>query len=302
MTKTSLKPLYLSGALSLASCGLISCSSISNDIDNASDLNVQPFNGTQVSDYKLAWSDEFSGNNVDEDRWHYRLDCKHWSKQQKENTSVGNGVLSIHLKKETVACPDNKWLQPGQNEGDTPAGVVQYTAGGLISNKEMRYGYYEARLKTPSGAGWHSSFWMMRDGIKAGDPAYSQIELDPFENDSIDNQHYQIDAHQWRPKPGTEDPGKTQNKVGTKQVRFTDDTRLDEFHVYGMEFTETTLRYFFDGKLMKETAFSAEQYKHNDVSIWLTGLGTFLGNTKAVDDTQLPEQMQVDYVRFYKKQ
>lgn len=130
-------------------------------------------------------------------------------------------------------------------------------------------------ILTTALTGCAGSFWMMRHGIYAGDPAYSQIELDPFENDSKNPKHYQIDAHQWRPKPGTADPGRTQNKVGTKQVRFTDDTRLDEFHVYGMEFTETTLRYFFDGKLMKVTEFPEQQYKHNDVSIWLTGLGTF---------------------------
>ncbi|TKB43064.1 glycoside hydrolase family 16 protein [Thalassotalea mangrovi] len=296
MTKL-IKPVFVCTALTT----LAACSSTSL-LDPASDPMVQPYPGTDVAGYQLAWSDEFNGTEVDENRWKYRLDCKHWSKQQKQNNSVSDGLLRIHLKKETVSCPENKALQPGQQEGEKPAGEVQYTGGGVISNDEMRYGYYEARLKTPTGAGWHSSFWMMRHGIYAGDPAYSQIELDPFENDSIDPKHYQIDAHQWRPEPGTEDPGRTQNKVGTKQVRFSDDTRLDEFHVYGMEFTETTIRYFFDGKLMKETAFPEKQYKHNDVSIWLTSIGTFLGNTKAIDDSRLPEQMQVDYVRFFKKQ
>lgn len=274
------------------------CSSVMT-ADTVSD--IQPFLGTNVSGYQLAFGDEFDGDVVDESKWFYRLDCKHWSKQQKENVSVSNGLLRVSLKKETVKCPDNRWLQPGQQESDKPAGEVQYTAGGVISHQEFRYGYYEARLKTPTGAGWHTSFWMMRHGIYAGDPAYSQIELDPFENDSIDPHHYQIDAHQWRPEPGTEDPGRTQNKVGTKQVRFTDGTRLDEFHVIGMEFTETELKYFFDGKLMKVTSFPADRYKHNDVSIWLTGLGTFLGNTKAIDDSKLPEEFQVDYVRFFEK-
>lgn len=292
--KTTIRDISLvTTALVLGGCA--------SKIDPQSGTNVSPYQGTSVEGYQLAWSDEFNGDSIDETKWFYRLDCKHWSKQQKENNTVSGGLLRIHLKKQTVECPDNKWLQPGQEEGEKPSGVVQYTGGGVISVDEMRYGYYEARLKTPSGAGWHSSFWMMRHGIYAGDPAYSQIELDPFENDSIDPTHYQIDAHQWRPTPGTEDPGRNQNKVGTKQVRFSDGTRLDEFHVYGMEFTETTLRYFFDGKLMKVTSFPKDKYKHNDVNIWLTGLGTFLGNTKAIDDSRLPEQLQVDYVRFYKK-
>lgn len=268
-------------------------------------------NENRNSAYRLVWHDEFSGNEIDESKWQYRLDCKHWSKQEKANNLVSNGVYRILLKKERVECPGNKWLQPGQKEGEVPAEVVQYTGGGIISKRLFHYGFYEARLKTPSGAGWHSSFWMMQylhkpennDSLAFNpldDPTLnSHIELNPFENDSIDPTHYQTDAHQWKPEPGTEDKGRTQNKVGTKQIRFSDGALLTDFHIYGMEFTKTHVRYYFDGKLVSETEFPAARYKHNDVNIWLTGLGTFLGNTPAIDDSALPEQMQVDYVRFF---
>ncbi|WP_159083997.1 glycoside hydrolase family 16 protein [Saccharobesus litoralis] len=312
--KVSAISLSLAGLLSVSGCNMTSNTTDRvAGVDPASDPNVQPYQGTAVSGYKLTWSDEFNGTEVDENRWHYRVDCKHWSQQKPENNKVYGGLYRTILKKETVSCPNNRWLQPGQSKGDKPAGVVQYTAGGIISNDEFRYGYYEARLKTPVGAGWHSSFWMMRNLTKGQDASSlaqnpltrkdvtSQIELDPFENDSIDPKHFQIDAHQWKPEPGTEDPGRTQNKVGTKQVYFKDDTLLTDFHVIGMEFTETTLRYFFDGKLMKETSFAADRYKHNDVSIWLTVIGTYLGKTQAIDDSRLPEQFQVDYVRFFEK-
>ncbi|MEG3765303.1 glycoside hydrolase family 16 protein [Alteromonas sp. 14N.309.X.WAT.G.H12] len=275
--------------------------------------DVSPFLiADTVKEYELTWYDEFEGSAVDESKWQYRLDCKHWSKQQKANNVVSGGVYRILLKKERVLCPKNNWLQPGQKEGDEPAGVVQYSGGGIISKRLFRYGFYEARLKTPVGAGWHSSFWMMRYLQKTensdsltfdplASPLNSHIELDPFENDSIDPTHFQTDAHQWKPKPGTEDEGRTQNKVGTKQIRFNDGTTLTDFHIYGMEFTETHLRYYFDGELISETAFPAARYKHNDVNIWLTGLGTFLGNTQAIDDSALPEQIQVDYVRFFER-
>lgn len=304
----------LQQTLKYSSSALLLCAvnAFSAGIDPASNANIQPY-ADLTSNYKLTWSDEFNGNRVDEERWHYRLDCKHWSQQEAENNTVSGGLYRIHLRKKTVSCPNNHWLQPGQKEGDEPARVVQYTGGGIISNDQMRYGFYEARLKTPKGAGWHSSFWMMKDLTVNKDPSdlefdpladkslQSHLELDPFENDSIDPKHYQTDAHQWKPKPGTADPGKTQNKVGTKQVRFTDETLLTDFHTYGLEFTESTLRYFFDGKLVKETSFPVEKYKHNDINIWLTGLGTFLGKTKAIDDSALPEELRVDYVRFFEK-
>jgi beta-glucanase (GH16 family) len=43
-------------------------------------------------------------------------------------------------------------------------GKLHYTAGGVISKKTFKYGYYEARFRVPPGAGWHTSFWMMRNG------------------------------------------------------------------------------------------------------------------------------------------
>ncbi|GEA02222.1 kappa-carrageenase [precursor] [Alteromonas sp. KUL17] len=292
--------------LTVVALGLGACSDLA-------ETKVQPLLEANNDNYTLVWNDEFDGNAIDETRWQYRLDCKHWSKQQQSNNVVADGYYTILLKKERVECPNNTWLQPGQKEGDEPARVVHYTGGGVISKSLFRYGFYEARLKTPVGAGWHSSFWMMKylekpensDSLKFNpldDPSlHSHIELDPFENDSIDPTHFQTDAHQWKPEPGTEDKGRKQNKVGTKQIRFNDGTTLTEFHVYGMEFTKTHVRYYFDGKLVSETEFPASRYKHNDVNIWLTGLGTFLGNTQAIDDSKLPEQITVDYVRFFKK-
>ncbi|MBU2886378.1 family 16 glycosylhydrolase [Gilvimarinus agarilyticus] len=280
--------------------GLSGCYNASLAVSDSSTV-VAPYGDTPVSGYTLSWSDEFNGDYVNESKWHYRLDCKHWSQQKARNNSVSGGLYRIHLRQEASECPNNTALQPGQEEGDDPAGVVQYSGGGIISNKFFRYGFYEARLRVPPSAGWHSSFWMMRSGVTVEDDLVSHIELDPFENDSIDLQHYQTDAHQWKPEPGTEDPGRRQNKVGTRQIRFAEDTLLSDFHVIGMEFTDTHLRYFFDGALVSETAFAAEQFQHNDVNIWLTSIGTFLGPTPAIDNSQLPSEMQVDYVRFFQK-
>ena len=132
------------------------------DLDPASG-NAQPYSGTPIGPHVLAWSDEFNSAAVDTDKWRFRSDVRFWSTQQEENNSVANGALSVLLKKETV-------------------GATDYTAGGLISKKAFRYGYYEARMKTPPGAGWHTSFWMITGGTPVAD---TSIELDVVENDSI---------------------------------------------------------------------------------------------------------------------
>ena len=38
----------------------------------------------------------------------------------------------------------------------------------MISKTARRYGFYEARMQTPPGAGWHSSFWMMKHDGSGG--------------------------------------------------------------------------------------------------------------------------------------
>jgi beta-glucanase (GH16 family) len=216
-----------------------------------------------LAGYKLSWGDEFEGTDVDASKWNFRTGEAWWSTQQRQNVSVSGGVMRIALKKEK-------------------AGKMEYTAGGLISKPMFRYGYYEARLKCPPGAGWHTSFWAM--GARGG-----KLELDFFENDSINPKRYGVNTHSYVPK---------NHSVGFKAVN-TPDLAAD-FHVIGGEFTPTNLTYFFNGKPV--ATFASTNYPHDDMSIWLTSLAASLSGTKAVDETKLPAEALYDYVRFFTKE
>lgn len=222
--------------------------------------------------YKLAWSDEFDGAKLDESKWDYRTDSKMWSTQKPENISVADGKLRIALKKEE-------------------AGGKQYTGGGVISKKTFKYGYYEAKFKTPPGAGWHSSFWMQKhDGSGGTNPKAAAQELDVIENDSVKPTSYGVNVHQWNPKP--------HKSMGGKGIK-TPDLSAD-FHVYGCEFTAETVKFYFDGKLVQTV--DATKFPHGEQNIWLTSISSNLGGTKAVDDSKLPAAVEYEYVRFYEKQ
>lgn len=127
--------------------------------------------------YELVFSDEFGGDQVDPEKWSFRLVDKMLSAQQRENVSVRNGNLEIALRKESVA---------GKN----------YTAGGIISKRTFVYGYYEARFKTPPAEGWHTAFWSMRHndpGGKSRLPAL--LELDFCGQDGGDPHYYSVYQH-----------------------------------------------------------------------------------------------------------
>ena len=234
-------------------------------------LAPRPGAAEPLPGYKLVWADEFDGGKLDTGKWVYRTDSKMWSTQKPENVSVSEGKLHLAVKKED-------------------AGDKRYTGAGVISKRAFKYGYYEARFKTPPGAGWHTSFWMMlHDGKGGTGPTESAQELDVCENDSVKSTSYGVNVHQWNPKPHV--------SLGGKSVK-TPDLSAD-FHVFGCEFTPATIKFFFDGALVQTV--DATRLPHSDQNIWLTTIASNLGGTKAVDDTKLPAAAEYDYVRFYEK-
>lgn len=228
--------------------------------------NAQPFAGTPVSNYKIAWSDEFGASSLDEGKWNYRTDSRYWSLQRAANVRLAGGLLHLDLKKETF-------------------GTTSYTGGGVISKALFRYGYYEARMKVPPGSGWHTSFWMMKYNRPATDTV--AIELDVIENDSVTPLKYGVNTHRHLPTPHL--------TYGSKSV--TTPSLNADFHVFGCEFTPSLIRYFCDGALVQTV--DATQFPHNDLNVWLTSIAAPLGGTTSVDDTKLPASAQFDYVRYF---
>ena len=233
-----------------------------------------------LTGYQLVWSDEFDGAKLDTAKWDYRTDSKMWSTQKPENASVSNGTLKLHLKKEE-------------------AGKMHYTGAGVISKQAFKYGYYEARVKVPPGAGWHTSFWMMLNNGKGGTGTFAACqELDVIENDSVNTGKSGMNVHKWKGPHVS---------MGLKFIK-TPDLSAD-FHVFGCEFTPATVKYFFDGKLVqtvdvakaKQKDGAIVDFEHGDQNIWLTSIASNLGGTKAVDDSKLPAVAEFDYVSFYEK-
>jgi len=234
----------------------------------ASTAPPAPF-GDVVQNYTLSWSDEFTGSTLNADQWSYRTDQKMWSAQLPQNVSIADGKLIIALKKERV-------------------GKESYTSGGIISKRTFEYGYYEARFKVPPGSGWHTSFWTMAYNDKDTTPVATQ-EIDICEQDSIKATHYSSGVNAW----GDRVNGKAKS-LGRQSVK-TPDLSAD-FHVWGCEFTPTSVKFFFDGKLTHETG---GQFKQGPQNIWLTSIASRLGHTSFVDDTKLPATAEFDYVRFF---
>lgn len=217
--------------------------------------------------YAYVWGDEFDGAKLDGSRWNYR---------------TGERFLSTH-RNENVAVKDGHLVLIGRKDGE---GKTPYASGGIISKRLFRYGYYEARFKVPAGAGWHTSFWMMRNWANAADGP--NLELDVCENESSRPNSYGVNTHQWIPGP--------HKGAGHKVVKTP--SLAADFHVWGCEFTPDDIRFFFEGQVVQQ--LDAKQSQHGDMQVWLTLIAApSLGGVKAVDDAQLPAEARYDYVRVF---
>lgn len=219
--------------------------------------------------YTLAWHDEFDGAALNLEEWRIRTGTRYASKNLAANVRVEGGCLKLDVKREA-------------------AGDSEYTSGGVISKREFQYGYYEARFRVPKGAGWHTSFWMMKN---SSGQAGNRQEIDVCEQDSKDLKSYGMNLH-------THFPG---HKQRFKKRVPTPDLAAD-FHVWGCEFTPTEVRGYFDGKPVG--VVPVEGFAHDLMSIWLTVVGwarlPWAPQLK-IDDSMLPASADFDYVRFFER-
>jgi hypothetical protein len=242
--------------------------------------------------YALAWSDEFDGSSLDMSKWDFRTDTKHGSTQLPQNISLRDGNLIITVNS-AAATTGIKHTAGGAeyvsdpSHPEPPAGI-KYSGGGVISKDAFGYGYYECRMRIMAGKGWHSSFWMMKhDGSGSTATPAADIELDVIEQESIDLLSYDINLNQWR----DEHRSIMHKRVPTQP--------LSDYHVYGCEYTPTTVKYFFDGALVETADISS--LPQGNVNIWLTSIASSLKDADRVDDSRLPGHVDYDYVRFYRK-
>ena len=213
--------------------------------------------------FKLSWWDEFSGPRVDSTRWDFRRDSKALSTQLARNNTLENGILRQHLRKET-------------------ANGKSYTAGGLISEDTLRYGYYETLIKTPPKKGWHSGFWLMKqDGTGGTGVANASLEIDILENDS-ENLNSFTCLH------------KKYNPIANLGIKTFNTAQLNQrFVKVGCLYESDSIIFFYDEKQVDKRFVG--NLITGKMNIWLTSIGY----TSPINDAVLPSTFEVDYIRFY---
>jgi beta-glucanase (GH16 family) len=270
--------------------------------------------------WKLVWSDEFDGPEIDKTKWDfdisngfYDYDANTWVSgwgnnelqyytNHADNAFIKDGLLHIRAVKESYnGCGfTSARLKTRKKDGSS-----------LFSKK---YGRFEFRAKLPTGQGVWPALWLMPQDDKYGGWAASG-EIDLMEargqepNKVLGTLHF-----------GSGWPGNTHI---SKDYLLPNKGTIADFHVYALEWEPGEMRWYVDGTLSQTQDFwwssskmdgkkAAKPAKEADLNAWPAPFdqpfyilmnvavgGKFLGNPNRT--TVFPAEMVVDYVRVYDK-
>jgi beta-glucanase (GH16 family) len=245
--------------------------------------------------WRLVWSDEFNGptgSAVDSTKWSFDLGGNGWGNDELEtytsrtaNAYVQDGSLVIKAIKETFTGADNR--------------TRDYTSARLLTRRKFSqtYGRFEARIKIPFGQGIWPAFWMLGDNIDTVHwPNCGEIDI--MENIGKEPSVVHGTFH---------GPGYSGGKgVGAPYTLTGGRKFSDDFHTFAVEWEPNVIRFYVDGHLY-QTRTPADLphgaswvFDHPFFIILNVAVGGgWPGNPDAT--TVFPQQMQVDYVRVYKR-
>ena len=234
--------------------------------------------GPKGTTWQLVWSDEFNESGALNDaNWTYDLGGGGW----------GNNELQVYTNAAENVISEDGVLKIIARDGFSSARVKTQ---GLFS---QTYGRFEARIKTPSGAGIWPAFWLLGDGVSTvGWPQAGEIDIMELVGQRPNIISGSVHG------PGNFAAGGISKTYGFQNDRFDAD-----FHLFAIEWGVNYIDFYVDDKLyqritpsdVKEWVFNQPFHIILNVAVG----GNLVGFPNS--STPFPQTMEVDYVRVYKE-
>ena len=200
-------------ALILTSCMVIS----KNDPDRKK--------GILKSDYRLAWDEYFTNEELDTSRWNIELRDPGW---------VNNELQGYTDKKDNIYISSNNLVIKGIKESH---GKANYTSGRINTSGKYswRYGRFEIRAKVPKQKGVWPAIWLLSDTISEdGWPKCGEIDIMEHIN-TEDTIYGTVHSQEYNHMTNTQIGGNT-----------TVENLDSAFHTFGLEWNSESLVWFID--------------------------------------------------------
>lgn len=257
------------------------------------------FNERDDSQWTKVWSDEFSDDQLDADRWGY----------QSRGSSTWNRIIATT---ETGLATVNKFDGTSYKSYASPiknalwqAEMTTMITGAINSSKKFSftYGKVEARIRTRAHSGNFPAFWMMPQNGTLGWPKDGEIDI--WETINTENITYGTLHSGWTNQSFGSPAQYSPEKGGTK---YTD---VSQWHVYAVEWNSESINWYVDGT--KYFTYSNQHYSdganYTESITWPFDKPFYIILNQSVGDgswASSPDEKfeyctEFDYVRVYQK-
>ncbi len=264
--------------------------------ENMVDDNTPTYSRTtDSSGYRLVFSDEFDdedGAQPDASKW---VRCERYSSPWSRWLAINDNEYGV-----TGFIHDGHFVARALPNPYTATDNVPMITGGIKTMTKFcfTYGKVECRLKTNPYSGNFPALWMMPEGQGIGWPECGEIDI--WEAINTENISYHTIHTNWTYNlKHTTDPPSS----------FTHYASQSEYHVYGLEWDNTSVKWYVDGTLVGTYKRSANQ-SVLDQGQWPFDKAFYLILNQSVGDGSWAYDADVnhtyetrfDWIRVYQKE
>jgi beta-glucanase (GH16 family) len=273
--------------------------------------------------WKLVWSDEFAGSDLDPTKWGKEESCWGGGNQERqcytaraENVQVINGLLRLIALREDFKGP----LMPPEARTSEATAAQPYTSGKVRTRglADWKYGRFEMRAKLPKGQGTWPAFWMMPAGDVYGAwPASGEIDIMEAGNLGATCDQCSGDNGENRTSSALHfgGPGQDRKYIDQKTQLKGHANPADGYHVWAAEWGEGKIAFYLDGQrhltVKASDWFTTDEKGRGNrnapfdepfymmLNLAIGGTLPESRNELGVSEDATPSQMLVDWVRVY---
>ncbi len=249
------------------------------------------------ANWNLIWSDEFEQDDIDNQKWNKLRWRPGWVNNEQQAYTDRDTNIFIRDGKLIVRA----LIEPGYVDNDYTGSEynTDFTSGRLNTSGKYswKYGKFEIKSKLPKGRGSWPAIWMLGSNIGTiGWPDCGEIDIMEHVGYDEGNIHGSIHTADYNHMNGTQ-------RSGGIEVQ----TVTDSFHIYTLEWDSTYIRFMVDNTpyffVYNDSNGDQDKwpFNRNHYLIINLAIGGDWGGVQGIDQTQFPMEMEIDYVRVYKK-
>lgn len=239
-----------------------------------------------LDNWKLSWSDEFTGNNLDSTKWNYEVNGDGGGNNEQQyytsrpaNSNVSNGIFTI------TAQQENYMGKPYTSARVTTKNKFSFT-----------YGRVDVRAKLPIGGGMWPAIWLLpQDNFYGTWPMSGEIDIMEYLGQNP------------RQVFGSLNYGNTSASHWTNNYyTLQNGTFADDYHVFSIIWSPLKIQWFVDGNLYSTKQPSDLGWCETSSCEWRFNKAFFIilnvavgGNLGGNVTASFPQSMNIDYVRVY---